>query len=142
MHKIERTSYGIRVTVSGNYSHNETSSYITEKEKIIAEINGPFSILADAREAIPPTRDDRVLYEMSHLRMKEQQLLRMAVMLTSPVLTQMAKQMMFKAGLQDRARIIDHDDRATAERLALQWILDGTEPDNATGTRDRQRATE
>ena len=129
MYKIEKTAYGLRVTMGGVYSANEIRTYIEEKEKLISEITGPFSMLVDLRSAIPPDRHDQKLLEESQIRMKRQNLLRMAIITRSPVVHMRGNQIAIDAGIDDRTRIINATAISEWETLALEWIVDGIEPE-------------
>jgi len=127
--KIEKATYGLRVTMGGVYSDNEIRTYIEEKEKLISEMTGPFSMLIDLRSAIPPDRHDQKLLEESQIRMKQRNLLRVAILTRSPVVHMRGNQITMDAGTDDRTRIIDANTVSDWEAVALEWIVNGIEPE-------------
>jgi hypothetical protein len=131
MYRIERTHYGLRVTMGNLYSTEEIKKYIAEKEALVAKIEGPFSLLADLRSAIPPDENDEALLAESQARMKLCDLRRMAIIVTSPVIKTQARQISYTAGIDDRTRIINASKSPNWEELAIQWIVCGTEPETA-----------
>ncbi len=128
MYSIKKTDYGIRVTMNGRYEADEISRYIAEKEALLTQHQGPFSLLVDLRGAIPPNDGDESLLSASQARMKQGNLLRMAVIVMSPVIEAQVKQMVLSAGIGDRTRVINANKMRDWETVAEDWIIKAVEP--------------
>lgn len=136
MYKIVRTDYGLHITMSGQYAKEEIQRYVAEKEAILNTFTEPYSLLVDLRSAIPPEDADEGLLAQSQRRMKGGHLLRMAIIVMSPVLEAQAKQIVFTSGLEDRTRVINANRVRTWDTAALDWIIKGVEPINERSTND------
>lgn len=128
MYTIEKTDYGLHVVMGGVYAEQEIRQYIIEKEKILATIEGPYSLLIDLRTAMPPSPEDAKLLAGSQRRLREGNLQRTAIVVASPVLTVSAKQVGFLSGADDSTRIILVSRMPHWKEAALGWILEGIEP--------------
>ena len=128
MYTIEKKHYGLYVTMGGRYSPEEMKEYLMEKEQHISEVEKPFSILVDLRSALPPNEEDRTILKDSMALVRGKGLLRMAIILSSPVLGLQAKQILIDAEVDEHARIINAAKSPDWEELALNWIFYGTEP--------------
>ncbi len=129
MYTIERKHYGLHITMGGLYAPGEMETYVREKEKAIAAIDGPFSLLVDLRSAIPPDERDEKLLEECQARLTRWGLVRMAFVVSSPVIRIQARQLVINATVKDQTRLIDASKSPNWEELALNWILYGTEPE-------------
>lgn len=138
MYTIEKTTYGLRVVMGGVYAENEIKQYIEEKEKLISEIDGPFSMLVDLRSAIPPEPSDRKLLEESQARMRKGNFERMAIIFTSPVLRMRGQQIAFDSEISPQTRMIDASKVPNWESLALDWVIKGIDPEATLGSRHQQ----
>lgn len=127
MYEIKRTEYGIRVTMGGVYAENEIEKYVVEKERILSEIDGPYSLIVDLRTAIPPKFEDISLLKNSQKRLKDSKLHRMAIIVGSPVIMGQAKQIGFLAGVESATKYIDASKHDDWEERALEWISEGVE---------------
>jgi hypothetical protein len=140
MYKIERKHYGLHVTMGGLYSPDEISIYVKEKERLIAEIDGHFSLLIDLRSAIPPDHADETLLQESQAKLKSWGLQRMAIIVKSPIVGTQARQIAISAAVKEQTRIINASKVPDWEEVALDWILYGKEPDSSISS-DHQSVT-
>jgi hypothetical protein len=128
MYTIQKTDYGLYVTMGGRYNPEEIEHYIAEKERLIGEFDSPFSMLVDLRAAYPTAPQDQQLLEESQGRMRTGNLLRMAIVTLSPVVRNQVQQISFTSHLGDRTRVINASKHDNWEELAMNWILQGVEP--------------
>ena len=128
MYKITKTDYGLHIVMGGTQNKSEIKRYLVEKEKLIAAIEGPFSLLIDLRSAIPPEEDDANRLKESQARMVNNQLQRIAFIVSSPVLLRQARQIGFMSGISDSARFIDASKTPDWKKLSLDWVTKGIEP--------------
>jgi hypothetical protein len=94
-------------------------------------MDGPYSMLVDLRDAMPPDADDAALLKASQRRQKRGNLQRMAIVVASPVLKGSARQVSFDAGMDEYTRVIDATRTPNWEELALGWVVSATEPGHA-----------
>jgi len=132
MYKIEKKHYGLYVTMQSLYSADEMKTYLQEKDRMLAQFDGPFSIIVDLRSAIPPDKRDEQLLEENHAHLREHGLQRMAIVVDSPVVQMQAKQILSNAGIRDRTRIINAAKFPDWEERALNWVLYAIEPESSS----------
>lgn len=130
MYKLEKKHYGLYVTMRGLCSAIEMEAYLQEKDRMLGEFEGPFSIIVDLRSAIPPERRDEQLLEENHARLRERGLQRMAIVIDSPVVAMQAMQISCTAGVRDRTIIINAAKSLDWEEQALNWILYAVRPES------------
>lgn len=129
MYKLENQDYGLKLTLSGDLTESEISGMTVEFQSLVESFDQPFSILVDARGLI--TLDQSVF----HLMVKCQQIAQdggrrsEAIVVSSPVLKSQGQRITLESGSSDAVRFISsvkHDDW---EKVAMDWILHGIEPD-------------
>ncbi len=127
MYAIEKTEYGIYVTFSGILNLNEVEQYIREKEVFMNDHPGVYSALVDVRRLATP-RDEVMDLLSKTLKKSKEKLLRMAIIVTSPVVHGIAKQFGFRSSINNVTRVINTNKNTDWEKVALNWINDGIEP--------------
>lgn len=126
MYKIKKTDYGLHITMGGVYGDNEIEEYIIEKEKRMSEIDGSYSLIIDLRMAIPPKHEDAQRLKKSQEKMKDSNMHRMAIIVSSPIIMNQAKQISFLSELDSSTKYIDSSKTANWEEVALQWISESS----------------
>ncbi|MEE8404658.1 MAG: hypothetical protein V3S17_04640 [candidate division Zixibacteria bacterium] len=126
MYEIKKTPYGIHVTMGGLYEENEIEEYIAEKENLLSEIDGSYSMIIDLRTAIPPKHEDAQRLKESQEKMKDSKMHRMAIIVSSPVIMNQAKQISFLSELDSSTKYIDSSKTDNWEEVALQWISESS----------------
>ena len=129
MYKFEKQDYGLKLTVSGDLTKQEISGMTVELKSLVGSISKPFSILVDARETI--TLDQSVI----HLLVKCQKIVQAAgrqsaaIVINSPVLKSQGQRITLDSGSTEAVRFICSAKNADWEKVAMDWILRGKEPD-------------
>ena len=129
MYKFEKQDYGLKLTLSGDLTESEISGLTAELKSLLGSISQPFSILVDAREAI--TLDQSVI----HLLVKCQKIVQAAgrqsaaIVINSPVLKSQGQRITIDSGSTEAVRFIDSSKTEDWEKVAMDWILRGKEPD-------------
>jgi len=129
MYKLEKQTFGLKLTISGEFDDKE----ICQLAKQIASMEGsaeePFSIFVDTREMI--TLDQSTLSALIECQkaVLRAGLKRSVVVLNSPVLKNQVIQVAMKSGISDRERYICATSNHKWEKDAMDWILNGVEPD-------------
>src|SRR3970040_504702 len=122
MYKITKTKYGLHIGMGGQYGENEIEEYIIEKEKLMSEIKGTFSLMVDLRTAIPPKFEEVEMLKNSQRKMSDSKLHKMVIIVNSPVLMAQAKQIGFLAGLEAKTKYVNASKTKNWEEEALKWI--------------------
>mgnify|MGYP001251262726 CR=1 FL=1 len=124
MYKISKTKYGLHIEMGGIYGENEIEEYIFEKEKLMSELDGPFSLIIDLRTAIPPKFEDVELLKDSQSKMNDSKLHKMVIIVNSPIIMGQAKQVGFLAGIESKTKYINASIIENWEEEALNWVND------------------
>ena len=129
MYKFEKQDYGLKLTVSGDLTEQEISGMTDELKSLVGSISKPFSILVDAREAI--TLDQSVFHLLSDCQKIVQAAGRQsaAIVINSPVLKSQGQRITIDSGSTEAVRFIDSSKTEDWEKVAMDWILRGKEPD-------------
>ena len=129
MYKFEKQDYGLKLTVSGDLTEQEISGMTVELKSLVGSISKPFSILVDARETI--TLDQSVFHLLSECQKILQAAGRQsaAIVINSPVLKSQGQRITIDSGSTEAVRFIDSSKTEDWEKVAMDWILRGKEPD-------------
>ena len=129
MYKFEKQDYGLKLTVSGDLTEQEISGMTDELKSLVGSISKPFSILVDARETI--TLDQSVFHLLSECQKIVQAAGRQsaAIVINSPVLKSQGQRITIDSGSTEAVRFICSARNADWEKVAMDWILHGIEPD-------------
>ncbi|HEX7182143.1 MAG TPA: hypothetical protein VF756_09895 [Thermoanaerobaculia bacterium] len=130
MHKLEQTKYGYRLVLEGFVERAEVGQLLeTMKTKIRPAKDQTFPLLLDMRNSRAFPADARELLKEAILFCKEAGMERNAVVLNSAIATLQARRIAKETGIDRYARYIDatHPDW---EKIALEWLVNGVEPEN------------
>ena len=129
MYKFEKQDYGLKLTVSGDLMESEISGLAGELKSLVSSISQPFSIFVDARETI--TLDQSVFHLLSECQKIAQDAGRKsaAIVINSPVLKSQGQRITLDSGSTEAVRFICSAKNADWEKVAMDWILHGIEPD-------------
>ena len=130
MYKIEKQTYGLRITIAGDFISNEIIGLTHELKAIAGTLTQPFSLLVDAREMM--TMDNSVIQLATECQrvVKECGRQYTAIVLNSPVIRNQVERISIETGSTDAIRYIFADNTDDWEKVALDWILHGIEPDS------------
>jgi hypothetical protein len=129
MYKLEKQTYGLKLTLSGDIIEDEIVGLTEELNSLADSLSKPFSILVDAREMM--TLDKSVIHLAVECQKVVKQIGRQyaAFLIKSPVLKSQGQWISANSGSSDVVRFIDVDKFDDWEKAALDWILEGIEPD-------------
>ena len=130
MFKVEKTPYGIQVTLGGNLDEAEVRAMWVERDILMSDIDGPCLALIDIRSLVPPTQAIIQLLQSSDSNPPCGTWGRRAMIGLSPVIKSKALQFLFESGTNDYTRYIDASKIDSWEEIALDWIVEGIEPDD------------
>jgi L-ribulose-5-phosphate 3-epimerase UlaE len=134
MHKIEKTSYGLRVTLTGSFTQVSWSAFITDLTGSLDKLNPPFNVLADLRELIPPSTEmlEELIYGQQLYASRGLQ--RSAVVMSSPIVKGQFRQVAFSSGIVGGERYIDSTKSEDWEDICIEWLVNAVEPTEITLT--------
>ncbi len=139
MYKIEKKEYGLYVVMGGLLTVLEVKRYVEEKEAILSKFDGPYSMMVDIRTVVAPHDEMFHFLKKSQEKMKSDNLQRMSIIVDSPVVYGIAKQLGFESGIHSCTRVINSLNIANWEEISLDWVIRGIEPDlNKATSVDRQ----
>lgn len=138
MYTIEKTDYGLYIVMGGVVDLDEVQQYIKEKEALLSEFDGPYSMIIDIRSSATPKDELIEIFRQSQERSRDN-LLRMSIIVNSPVVQGIAKQVGFQSGIETLTRVINALKTNDWEEVALRWVKNGTEPDQREFTEVTQK---
>ncbi len=130
MYKLEEQKYGLKITFSGDLVESEINRLAAELKSLLGSINKPFSILVDAREMM--ALDQSVLHLLSECQKTAIDAGRQsaAIVINSPVLKSQGQRITLDSGSTAAVRFICSVKHEDWEKVALDWMLSGVEPDS------------
>ena len=129
MYKIEKQKYGLNITITGDLISDEIIGLTHELKTIAGTLTQPFSVLVDARKMM--TLDKSVIHLAAECQrvVKECGRQYAAIVLNSPVIKNQVKRISIETGSTNAIRYIFADKTVDWEKVAMDWILHGIEPD-------------
>ena len=129
MHRIEETPYGYRVTFEGFLQRDDAGALLDSMRSTVRPREGGFSVLVDMRtsRAFPVEAQEAV--KQAILLCKEAGLERNAVVANSAIATLQAKRLARETGIEAGIRYIDAASEPEWERVAVDWLTAGIDPD-------------
>ncbi|MCH7689937.1 MAG: hypothetical protein IIA17_02695 [candidate division Zixibacteria bacterium] len=129
MYKIEKHKYGLKITITGDLISDEIIGLTHELKAIGDTLTQSFSVLVDARKMM--TLDKSVIHLAAECQrvVKECGRQYTAIVLNSPVIKNQVKRISVETGSTNAIRYIFADKTDDWEKVAMDWILRGKEPD-------------
>ncbi len=128
LYSIERTSYGLLLTLGDTVTVADMTRLKAELPALFATLKRPFGVIADIRTAIPFSPEVKMLIQECEQISRDAGLQRRAVVFRSPVVRNQATQLSFQSKTDSIERRINADMTDDWEKLALAWVVDGVEP--------------
>jgi hypothetical protein len=129
MHKIEETSYGYRVTFEGFLQRDDAGTLLDSMRSTVKPRDGGFSVLVDMRTSRAFPVEAQEVVKQAILLCKEAGLERNAVVLNSAIAALQARRLARETGIEKDIRYIDASNEPEWERVAIDWLTDGIDPD-------------
>lgn len=129
IYQIQKTPYGIRVGFDGMMDEQVAKEFAKEFLQVLTGVDGSMSILIDLRKGKPISAESQAILNECYYAVVRKGLIRSANIVSSPL---MKMQMMRRAkelGTYDKVRYIDSSDNDGCERVALDWLERGVDPD-------------
>jgi len=131
MYWIMKTDFGLRVSFGGKFDLKEVGKYATELEITLAELEPPFSMIADCRSMIAPELAVLAILQECEQMTRNGGLERMAIILSTDAMVHGAEQFSKHTGSAEAERYINAAENDDWEQLALDWVIKGVEPATA-----------
>ncbi len=128
MHKIEKTSFGLWLSLSGEITLDEALQIKAELEVILKELKPPFGTLLDFRKMIPVQTEVKRMFQEFEQTAREAGLQRRAIIIHSPVVGSQVTQISHISGTDTIERQINAFVTEGWEEVAIDWITNGIEP--------------
>jgi hypothetical protein len=130
MYRIEKKSYGVKITFSGNLNVEELKKWVVESAKILVSISPKFGVFVDMRELKPLNDDSQLVLEEGQKLYKKAGMTRSVVILASSVVTMQFKRLAKETGIYEWERYIDASKVANWEENGQEWLVNKIDPDN------------
>jgi hypothetical protein len=129
MHRIEETPYGYRVTFEGFLQRNDAGTLLDSMRSKVRPREGGFSVLVDMRSSRAFPFEAQEAVKQAILHCKEVGLERNAVVLNGAIAALQARRLARETGIEAYIRYIDAASEPEWERVAVDWLKDGIDPD-------------
>jgi hypothetical protein len=123
MYKIEKTSYGIKLTFGGFIQKEEMAQWVTESEKVLSSLSKKFGVMVDMRELKPLTTESQLEMQKGQKLFKTNGMERSVVILNDPIITMQFKRIAKETGIYLWERYIDASKRPNWEELGKKWLI-------------------
>ncbi|MDH3890383.1 MAG: hypothetical protein OEV49_04815 [candidate division Zixibacteria bacterium] len=131
MYIIEKTEYGYHMTFGGKILEDEMAAWVEESVQVLAEQRGKFSVFVDMRTLEPIASESQVQMQKGQRMYKQKGMERSVVILESATLTRQFQRIAKQTGILLWERYIDASLVKDWEKVALDWIKNGVEPQEA-----------
>jgi len=131
MYKIEKNSYGFKMTFGGAMTKEELEQWLKEAENALKTAKPPFGALIDMRTLVALRPDAQAVIVKGQGLFRAKGMQRSAVILNDPVVTGQFMRLAKESGIYAYERYIDASADPQWQRHAEDWVKTGTDPDAA-----------
>jgi len=129
MYKIEKKSYGFRLTFGESIEIDEMKKWVEESKKTLAGQSGKFGILVDMRTLRPLKPEVQAVMVEGQKEYKVKGMERSAVGVPNSVIALQFKRLAQESGIYQWERYLDGSKDANWEKVAESWIASAKDPD-------------
>lgn len=129
MYKIEKTSYGVRLTFEGFMKQEEMAKWGTESAVFLRSMPSKFGVFVDMRGLKPLPQDAEMEMQKGQKLYKDRGMERSVVILANTVTTIQFKRIAHETGIYQWERYIDSSKVTNWEDVGTKWITNGDDPD-------------
>lgn len=130
MYKIEKENFGYRLTFSGFIREDEMLEWAKESKKAVVGAPKDFGVLIDMKDLKPLPADSQKHMQDGQKIYKEKGMLRSAVIVNGATTKMQFQRIAKETGIYDWERYIDSTSIAGWEKVAIDWVSSGVDPDN------------
>ncbi|MFH2036409.1 MAG: hypothetical protein ABIJ45_08400, partial [Candidatus Zixiibacteriota bacterium] len=121
--------YGIKITASGLVYAEEVQNWAKEMATLMPKTNDNFFMLIDARGLKPMPEEASDIITLLEKEITKMGLIRAAYIVDNPLTKAQLVRISHRAGLYEIKRFIDVQSDSKFEQTAMDWIIQGIEPD-------------
>lgn len=132
MHKIEKTSYGYRLTWGGIIAVPEMTEWLASAKKALLTSPASFGVFVDMRDLAPLSSDATAVMQEGQKLFKAAGLARSVCILNSATTTMQFRRLARTTGIDAFERYINAAGRKDWESAGLAWLTDAVDPDLVT----------
>ncbi|MFA6583420.1 MAG: hypothetical protein WCS77_03900 [Elusimicrobiaceae bacterium] len=129
MYKIDKTSYGFKLTFGGQIEADEMLKWVVDARQKLNGVSGKFGVLVDMRELKPLPLAAQAPMKEGQQAFKTKGMERSVVILKDPTTTLQFKRLAKETGIYAWERYINAGEHLDWEKIAISWITAGTDPD-------------
>ncbi|MCA1960814.1 MAG: hypothetical protein LDL33_08455 [Desulfomonile sp.] len=131
MYKIEKTDYGMKFTFSGFIDEQQVRNWGREVWEMAKSLPKGFCLLMDMRGMQPLPREAWQMMEKAQEKAIKAGMKRAVQILDDPITIMQFKRFARHTGIADRERQIDVTTVPDWEKVAMDWLISGIDPDVA-----------
>lgn len=128
MYKIERQSYGVKITFKGFINPEEMQAYKDEFKIMLDLLPPQFGLLGDMSDMKPLPPESQAILS-AHPERTAGRIARSATIINSALIKMQTRRLSKEWKQDEGKRYIDVSKEVNWETKAEQWIVDGIEPD-------------
>lgn len=128
MQKVEKTEFGLFVTLSGTVTVEELQCALGECQRLWPVELGERTTIVDLRSLIIPEQDALEFITSTFYPLRREGLTKIAVIYDSPVIKARTRQMSFETRTADIVRFIDASKVPDWYQQCLDWFRGGSSP--------------
>lgn len=129
MYKIEKTSYGYKITFSDFISAEELTKWLAESKSLLATQSSKFQNFIDMRALKPLPQDAQPIMEEGQKLYKSKGMEKSVVILSNSITTMQFKRIAKETGIYAFERYIDSSATPNWEQKGIDWLTKGIDPD-------------
>lgn len=129
MYKIEIKDYGYKLTFADFIKAEEMQDWVKESEKALSKASKEFGVVIDMRALKPLPQDSKEHMQTGQTLFKRKGMVRSAVILDSAITTGQFKRIAKETGIYEWERYLDASKVADHEKIAVDWVQKGIDPD-------------
>ncbi len=139
MFKITKTDYGLRMDFVGGVNRPDMDDWLEQSKQLIEELELPkFAVLMDFRYCDYLAASAKKTFDTGRKVFYHMGMRRSALIFAEPKMSRGFKRIAKRMGFDQFERYLDSSN-TRCEKLALDWLLRGDDPDLTEEERARQR---
>lgn len=129
MYKIEKKNYGYKLTFGGTIKADEMMAWVDDSKKKLVMAAKEFGVFVDMRTLKPLATDAQVHMQEGQKLYKKKGMVRSVVIIDSAVTKMQFVRIAKETGIYAWERYIDASSVADWEKVGIDWITKGIDPD-------------
>lgn len=130
MYKIEKQSWGYKLSFAGFISKDEMQAWVQESGVAVKSASGAFGVYVDMRELKPLAPEVQAVMVTGQQYYKQAGMQRSVVVVDSTITAMQFKRLARQSGIYAWERYVSSTE-ADWETKAMEWLTAGVDPDKA-----------